>query len=230
MILWLASFRRSGKALLRMVLRQAFGLHSCSIHNHLGFIGSNPEARDAVGHLFIEGSIQEFYQNSLYAAGWVPTKTHDPPMDQAPAIYVVRDGRAALVSCWNYLQRVRQRHDLTLGDVIRGESTKFGSWSIHLRRWAPHLRPRTLLLRYEDLLDNANVALGEIASFTGREPVVQWENNFQRMNAAFPNFFNAGSNAENIEQMTPQDRDVFWSLHGECMKTFGYANEARPSA
>jgi len=225
MIVWLASFPRSGNTFLRSMLRQALGLYSYSIYNDIDDIGSNHDVRHAVGHLFINGSIKEFYEDSMRSSEIVPVMTHEPPMDQAPAIYMVRDGRAALVSYWNYLRKVRQRHDLTLEGVIRGQGTRFGSWSLHLQKWAPLSRPRTLLLRYEELVDNPDAAVAKIASFMDRRPIAQWHNNFQQMQAAFPAFFNTASNARNIDQMTSEDRRVFWDLHGDGMRAMGYEVE-----
>ena len=230
MIVWLASFPRSGNTFLRSMLRQALGLYSYSIYNDGDDIGGNDDVRQAVGHLFINGPIEEFCKESTLGPEIVPVKTHEPPIDRAPAIYVVRDGRAALVSYWNYLRKFRQRQDLTLQDVIRGRGTRFGSWSLHLQQWAPLTRPRTLLLRYEDLVDDPDAAVAKIASFLGRQPVARWQDNFQEMQAAFPAFFNTASNAKNIGQMTAEDRRIFWHLHGDGMRAMGYeaAEAIRP--
>ncbi|MGH2550966.1 MAG: sulfotransferase domain-containing protein, partial [Thermomicrobiales bacterium] len=210
MILWLSSYPRSGNTFLRSMFRQAFGLYSYSIYNDMNDIGGNEDVRHEVGHLFINGSIQEFYEESMRSAEIVPVKTHDPPIDQAPAVYVVRDGRAALVSYWYFLRKVRRRHELTLGEVIRGGATKFGSWSEHVTRWSPLSRPNTLLLRYEDLVGDSETAIAKIAGFTGRKPVGKWQDNFQRMQTAFPAFFNTASNAKNIDQMNADDLALFW--------------------
>jgi hypothetical protein len=223
MIVWLASFPRSGNTFLRSVLRQAFGLYSYSIYNDINDIGSNHDVRHAVGHLFINDPIEQFYEESMRSPEIVPIKTHEPPTDSATAIYVVRDGRAALVSYWNFLRKVRRRHDLTLGEVIRGSATKFGSWSTHVQRWAPSSRPGTLLLRYEDLVENTDASVARIASFIRRQPVAKWQNNFQEMHSAFPGFFNTAANAKNIDQMRPEDLALFWSLHRDCMEALKYA-------
>jgi hypothetical protein len=222
MIVWLASFPRSGNTFLRTMLRHAFGQYSYSIYNDIDDIGSNDEVCQAVGHKFITVPTKQFYEDSMRSADIVLVKTHERPLDPAPAIYIVRDGRAAIVSYWNFLRKVRQRHELKLRDVIVGQGTKFGSWSAHLKTWMPASRPRTQLLRYEDLVGNPDAAITRIASFTGRPPIAKWRNNFQEMHGAYADFFNAASNEKNISTMTSDDQALFWHLHGDGMRSMGY--------
>lgn len=48
-------------------------------------------------------------------------KTHGPPEDDDPAIYVIRDGRAAIVSYFHYIRNL-QDSSVTLERVIRGDA------------------------------------------------------------------------------------------------------------
>jgi len=72
-------------------------------------------------------------------------KTHKYPSDTKRAIYVIRDGRAATASLWNFYRR-----RIRLESIIEGR-TSFGTWSAHVNAWNPTERPNTLLLRYEDM-------------------------------------------------------------------------------
>src|SRR3546814_7459149 len=69
----------------------------------------------------------------------------EPPTDDAPAIYVVRDGRSSIVSYWHYLQTFGN-YQVDLKDVVLG-NVPFGSWSEHVERWSPDRRRATLLLQ-----------------------------------------------------------------------------------
>lgn len=90
-------------------------------------------------------------------------KTHQYPGDKNPAIYVIRDGRAASVSLWKFYDR-----NLPLEAIIEGQH-RFGTWSNHVQSWNPWERPDTLLLRYEDMRANLRSALKSISEFLKRD-------------------------------------------------------------
>jgi len=156
--IWLASFPRSGNTFLRAVLNNCFGLPSTSVYGH-GDLGRNAILERYAGH-FAPGP-----RPPLDPDAPLLVKTHDLPTDEGAAIYVVRDGRAALVSLWEFSHR-----RIPLRALIRGVSS-FGTWSGHLAAWQPWARPDTLLLRYEDMVDDLPDVLVRLADFLGR-PVI----------------------------------------------------------
>ena len=87
-------------------------------------------------------------------------KTHEPPHDNNPAIYVVRDGRAACVSLWEFYHK-----SIPLEVIIMGQH-RFGTWSAHLAAWKPWERPNTLLIKYEDITGDFPAILHKISTFT----------------------------------------------------------------
>lgn len=150
---WIASYPRSGNTYLRTVLRHAFELRSASVYPN--DLGGNQALEDYVGHL--EHGPQLAAQ--LQANGMTLVKTHEYANDNRPAIYVIRDGRAACVSLWEFYNRT-----MSLETVIEGEH-RFGTWQNHVLSWQPWSRANTLLLKYEQLRDDLPAALQNISEF-----------------------------------------------------------------
>lgn len=224
MIIWLASYPRSGNTLVRSMLHQAFGLRSYSIYDDQADIGALPEVAARTGHEFLPSSFDHFYALHRTSSDLQFVKTHDPPIDDSPAIYIIRDGRSAIASWYNMLVTLRKRNDITMQDIIRGQGVRFGHWSGHIRAWAPRIRPRSLLLYYEDLLLRTDQSLRSIEQFIDRPKYAPWRNDFDELHTMFPQFFHRGSDAQNISQMTAEDRSLFWQLHAECMREFGFGD------
>ena len=152
---WLASYPRSGNTLLRTILHHCFGLPSTSVY--AGDLGGNRALEAMVGH----------FEGPVPPPGCPPdapllVKTHRRPSDDAPAIYVVRDGRAAAVSLWEFYGRRFPLRALIVG------GGPHQTWSEHLAAWRPWARPGTLLLRYEELTGDLPGALPKLAAYLGR--------------------------------------------------------------
>ncbi len=151
MLVWLASYPRSGNTLLRTIFRNAFGIKTYSIYdeNEAKVFDAQNGVTDMVGHANLGTSPEAFLEQARRAPEPVLVKTHDPPAGTDRAIYVVRDGRAACVSYWHFMNELVER-PTTFDEVIEGQIFP-GSWTQHLAAWSPRSRPQTLLLRYEDL-------------------------------------------------------------------------------
>jgi sulfotransferase family protein len=225
MIIWLASYPRSGNTMLRSMLKQAFGVGSYSRYDDPTDIGMNREVGDQVGHESLRGDFREFYYRELESPKPVFVKTHNHPGDASRAIYVVRDGRSCIVSWYNMLTRAKKRTNVNIEDIILGRKVPFGDWSSHLRAWAPEGNPRVLLLYYRDLLSEPEMILDRIGAFTGLKQTAPWRDNFAKLQALYPEFFAAGSDERNIAQMTESEATLFWQVHGEAMVKFGFAEK-----
>ncbi len=155
---WLASYPRSGNTFVRTVLAQCFGLKSGSLYGD--DLGNDPAVEALAGHIEQgpDGRIRFGEQRPRLV------KTHHLPMDEAPAIYVLRDGREAVVSLYHFMEQSRP-----LLDIVEGQ-TLFGTWAEHASSWRPELRPNTLFLRYEDLVDDLPAVIEQIAGFIGVSP------------------------------------------------------------
>lgn len=156
-IVWLASYPRSGNTFLRTILWQSFGLRSASVYPD--DLGGNRKLEEYVGHIEHDPDKQiRFPQNAIPLV-----KTHQYSSDNNPAIYVVRDGRAASISLWKFYNKV-----YPLDEIIEGKY-QFGTWANHVQSWHPWDRPNTLLLKYEDMVSNRLAVLKSISAFLGRE-------------------------------------------------------------
>jgi len=106
-VIWLASWPRSGNTLLRTVLWHCFKLKSASVYPN--DLGGNKKLGKNVGHIEYDANRQLKFPKGKPRL----VKTHEPPRNNASAIYVVRDGRAACVSLWNFYNKklyIRRHH------------------------------------------------------------------------------------------------------------------------
>lgn len=220
MIVWLASWPRSGNTLLRITLRRLFDIETFSVYDDTTDIGAHAAAARLVGHRSHGQSREEFVARATMSEGTFYVKTHELPTDDAPALYMVRDGRSAIVSQWHYA-RTFWEDVPTLEDVLRGDSWA-GSWSAHVRAWALSGRPRTLVLRYEDLVVGREETLDALAGFIGRAPLAPFDISFAELHAVYPEFFRGGSNERNLRELPPELDSLFNDLHGDAFKVLGY--------
>ena len=150
---WLASFPRSGNTLLRMILWNCFALRSGSVYQN--DLGQNHTLEKAVGHIEHNSGGVTFPPNQKVAL----VKTHEHNRDAKPTIYVVRDGRAAIVSLWEFYDR-----RIPIETLIEGQH-QFGKWQDHVESWQYGSRASTLFLRYEDLMLKMDDTLDVLSDF-----------------------------------------------------------------
>jgi hypothetical protein len=227
-IVWIASYPRSGNSLLRQILFDTMDL--VSYHDGPSEIEISADyAKEIVDR-------DEFF---LAAASAEPmfVKTHLPPADAYPALYVVRDGRASISSFLKYEQRFSPSSpsspsnamlSLILGDHY------YGDWSQHYRAWcAPERRGgRTLTLDYEQLFGADQATLEAIASFVGYDgPIKAWANPIDEWREKYPHLVGAGKTIwEPLPEWNWMCDAVFWQLHGDVMLERGFDDGRRVAA
>ncbi|MEW6746970.1 MAG: sulfotransferase domain-containing protein [Planctomycetota bacterium] len=225
MIIWLASYPRSGNTLLRVLLYHVFGVKTYSIYNDPFDIGADPKTSELVGHAAFDGP------PDLDALRRAPEtffiKTHDLPGEAIAAedkvIYLIRDGREACVSHFNYLKNFRGRGP-TLQEIIEGK-TPYGGWASHVRAWRPPLSPNCLLIRFEDLAKDPLSHAERLAAFAGIEPVSNRMPTFAELRAINPKFFRSGRHDSWKEVFTEEDHILFWLRSRDVMLENGYSSE-----
>jgi Sulfotransferase domain len=226
MLVWLASYPRSGNTLLRQVLKGCFDLPSCEgLEPELANLGQqDPVWVEHFGSYSLEGDPEAFYRRALGSAEPVAVKTHALPRDAEKAIYVVRDGRLALPSFLAFQDRFHPGtssfESLLLGDH------PYGEWSGHYRVWCERREGPLLVLRFEELLGADAALLGRIAAFLGLAgPVRPWVNPQAALHARDPQVFGRGD-----PRWTPNDfwtdarLRAFYTLHGPLLRELGYAS------
>ncbi len=227
MLVWLASYPRSGNTLLRQVLKCCFGLDSCAgLEPNLAaeFVESGPLSA-FFGEYFFEGDPDQFYLCARSRADLVLVKTHQPPRDDEKAIYVVRDGRLALKSFAAYQDTYHPGastpHALLIGDHV------YGDWTSHYHAWSQR-RGETLVLRFEELVNAGTALLTRIAEFLGfTGPVRPWANPQEELRTRGPEFFGPGNSTwQRDEFWSPALLHAFHTLHGPLLVELGYATPA----
>ncbi len=138
-------------------------LRSASVHKN-DFGEGNNELSDIVGHIELSNN-EHFSLDELQLI-----KTHlSPPDMTSKTIYIVRDGRAAIVSMWHYYNK-----EAPLDVFVKGDQLRFPTWSNHILSWDPFNRPNTLFLKYEDLLTKFEDSLKRISIFLDA-PIVSYD-------------------------------------------------------
>ena len=202
MICWVASYPRSGNTLTRTILRDCFGIES---YTH--FL-KEPET----DHLFPNQTKYDFNDKSLYQSlksedRIYYVKTHYAVFDDSPVIHIVRNGRNAILSYSNLLKTQ------PLG-VMLGNNIQFPTWSGHY--WAFAGRPNSLLVRFEDLLENTDRQVERIGQFIKQKPK-PFINNFEPVNRVM------GTQGKTYAQFSDFEELYFQRMNGTVMGVLGYA-------
>ncbi|MBN9308584.1 sulfotransferase domain-containing protein [Devosia sp.] len=212
-VVWLASYPRSGNTFLRTIIYHCFGVRSASVYRQdLGELGVG----DLVGHI-------EHGPDGSIDFGDAPVrliKTHAPPQDDRPAIYIIRDGRAATTSLYEFYKRRVPLHDII-------EGWRFGTWRDHLRRWKPLERPSTLFLRYEDIVADTAGTVDAVAKYLNLTPRSYSVPSREQLARADGQWIR--SETTRRTELEGADLQRFWEINGKAMESYGYARLAGPS-
>lgn len=223
MIVWLASFPRSGNTLLRQLVHDTLGLASYSDEKgERTLLQMSETMAQQTGMREFDGEWADFYREASASRELFLVKTHRAPPDDQPAIYVVRDGRRALISYERFHDRYTAGAKPGLLDLVLGLDY-YGSWSAHYQHWLE--RPRKpLLLRYEDLVAPNAELLRQVAAFLDQHLVAtEWHNPFASLQSNKPDFYRQGAvHWSGEEAWTPWIDALFMRLHGGLMEQLGY--------
>jgi hypothetical protein len=155
MIVWLASFPRSGNTMVRLLLKKVYCRNSFSIYDD--------ETREAMtAQLGLTGDRLHFGESDVEEARHSRelyfVKTHELPTDRSPALCIVRDGRDTLVSYAHFIRTYEPGMAERFGFVellrlLIESRDHFGGWSGHVRAWSAHAgQAATAWVRFEDLI------------------------------------------------------------------------------
>jgi len=203
---------------LRVILKRCFDLESYSLYGDEEF--PSPPIRELVGEMPVGPDARNFVQWMTKQKRTMCVKTHGlPGPDTHRAIYIVREGRAALVSYCHYLRDFLGRN-VSLEAAIAGDAIP--PWSDHVAAWVFSGRPNVLVIRYEELILARADLLEKISQFIGRPALRQNDISFSDLHRLMPAFFRCGSNERNIDEMTAQQLKLFDSRHGLVQARMGY--------
>jgi glycosyltransferase involved in cell wall biosynthesis len=224
---WVASFPRSGNTYFRNILFYVYGIESGTWHKEKAF------------------NVDKDYDQFPFVKTHLLPNELMPDDPQIPAIYIVRDGRDAMVSIAHH------RSDLVLPGsdflenmqeaIVAAEGSFFGGWSKNVNAW---IERATIIIRYEDLIDNPQKVFERIEKVIPL-PKADWNNlpTFEQLKAGKPKygggtknpnpkfnpefftekFFRKGKAGGWKEEMPDHLQDLFWNHHGDMMDRIGYA-------
>ena len=231
MIIWLASFPRSGNTYLRQLMKDLCGVSTFSVYDDPVLVRQG--VAESVGHVRIPGGDLRRLDEK---EGPSFVKTHDLPSDENPSIYVVRDGRDALVSFAHFRlrfdvregrRRMRSPRRRFLRELERlvANFTPWGGWSDHVVAWTRSRNPGlTYIVKYEDLVRDPTDTLTKALEGVGAGLSVKAANtrSFEEMHRLSPDLFRRGVVGSWRSEMPPKIESMFWRLHGETMDQLDY--------
>jgi hypothetical protein len=208
-----------------MLIRALFGVRTWSIYGDAHDIGANSELSELVGHASTEKMSATDLEEARSSDRVHFVKTHDVPPPSGKKIYIVRDGRAAIVS-QKYYEANYSLCSLTLPELVMGYCFR-GGWSDHIAAWIAQKDTSTLVLRYEDLIsvEQLSELVERIERFSGIPRKGLPAVDFERLKAIEPKFFRAGCNEPGVAEMESTCPNLFWHLHGKAMVDLGYAKD-----
>jgi hypothetical protein len=181
MIVWLASYPRSGNSFLRAVLHNLYGRKSCTVYPS-------------------RGKTLPFYSCE-------PGLSLDD-MIASPE--------------WSLVNPASEAYITLLRNIILDRRSPFGTWSQSALAWAG--RPRTALVRFEDMTRDASCLVEAVKSLE-----LGWElvpdasaPTFDALHHMRPGSFRRGQSTAWVNELPTDLYGVFWKEHGEAMEQFGY--------
>lgn len=216
-IIWIPSYPRSGNTFYRILLHSLLGVPTYAWPGRAGFIQWKGGIGEVVGQIPVPEKVRERTKGLYFI------KTHlrgDAIPFAAPTVYIVRDGRDALVSFSkmaggkNYLR------------FLRKYVTEVPGWSSHVLSW---IHKAKTIVRYEELCASPETTL-----MTSLRDLEVWSGTqiegccvpptFEELHAKWPSFFARGSPGAWKTEMPEDLQRIFWEVHGEAMKVAGYAD------
>ena len=220
-MIWLASFPRSGNTFFRIVLHQVYGIES--------------------GHLDPLETREDGWEKFL---SYPVIKTHMQPKDldagdpNAPAVYIIRDGRDSIVSMAHHRKDIvapGSNYLQNMDEAIRAEDgTFFGGWSRNVKDWCERAE---VVIHFEELindpignieklrgiLDLPNPDIESLPTFEDlQKKRMPYQGQRNKVENWRKKFFRRGKSGSWKDEMPEPMQQLFWDLHGDTMEKFGY--------
>jgi hypothetical protein len=231
MIVWIASYPRSGNFFLRTVLWESFGrVKSGTLYSER--LESFAAKRGYGFH--VDSDLLARLTRSAEPA-FVKTHALARPDDDSPAIYLVRDGRDAVLSYARFAiatgasgfenRSIEEATEI----LIRRRDQEIGGWSENVRSWTRRDAP-TAIVRFEELIDDPIGTIQSAVASIGvslPEPH-QAPSSFTRLHEEEPVLYSRGKVGGWKSELPDQLQRLFWQLHGVEMLLMGYPPERLP--
>jgi hypothetical protein len=223
-IIWLASYPRSGNTFFRALLKHVYDIVVYEPYP------SDPALTAPFKEIIGDGQLSLSLAEMSRRRDRYIVKTHDMPADDQPAIYLVRDGRDALLSHARFMLDYDRAsanpggYYGTLRQLI--EAPPFGGWSTNVMAWTTR-RASTVLVKFEQLIAAPLHELRRAMSAIGSElPEIRTTDppGFGELHRKIPQFFRAGRVGAWRDEMPDNLHALFWHRHGDAMRKVGYTD------
>lgn len=222
MLVWLASYPRSGNRFFRWVAKARYGMPERD---------KNFPPKEGA----LKGELIRTLEQVVALPEPVLVKTHEFPTDDTfPAVYLVRDGRDAVVSYTHFALTVMQKRPPeevtpalfrdTLRDLLLEERSAYGSWAENVSAWAG--RPGVVVVRYEDLVRDPGGVADRALAAAGC-PAVKISDElptFEGMKKESGKLVRRGQPGSWRDEFPPDLLPLFWRKNGDAMRRFGYTD------
>ena len=203
--------------------------------------GLDPEqAPDAL----IQDLVPDVHYKTSFKRYRTPTffKSHHLPRPEyRRVVYLLRDGRDAMVSYWHHLRALGQAN-LEFAQLIGGEGLFPCKWHEHVEQWAANpFAARLLTIRYENLKRDAARELARFCDFVDEprqpselqrvaaqcsfEAMRRREQRFGWDNPGWPKdkpFVRRGVAGSYRDEMPPEALALFLTEAGDTLRRHGY--------
>ena len=215
MIVWLASFPRSGNTFLRIVLHRHFGIRSAVVYDFDGV--AERVGRELVGFQDRPASYNEMRGSDEIHFIKTHRQRDDCVHEADRAICLVRDGRDALVS-YAHLRSTQDRRPfkVILEELILTRAEQgTGGWGQNVLSWLQPSAENRTILRYDDLVKEPATAVAK-AMKTLRLDVQPHPEaaipTFTELKQVDDGFFRRGQTGTYLDEMPNELQDRFWSI------------------
>lgn len=222
MIIWLASFPRSGNTLLTQIVHKAFRVRTWSVYGDLYDIDTLPQVAKSVGHQN-EPLTPERLKTMRKSRQPFFIKTHELPGDflltQDLAVHVIRCPKDAYFSYAKYNAEFAPARELSLAQLIASDGKD--NWTLHTLSWLKAgAAQQILLLRFEELRDMQALAARKIGEYIGQKPsLTQTLLPKYIKEIESKGFINDGKSGKGAKNFTAFERDIFHASHGKSYKS-----------
>jgi hypothetical protein len=227
MLVWVASFPRSGNTFLRIILHRLYGIRTSTVYDIDGV--AERVGQELIGYTERPGSLADMRASDETHFIKTHRQRDADVAENDPAICLVRDGRDALVS-WARQASEEDPHGYEaalLSKISNDAVAGTGSWGNNVLSWLQPASPHRIMLRYEDLIRDPRAAvtpiIAAVAPHLTRKP-----------DAAIPSlaelrrhddrFFRRGRVGSHHDELPDQAHQLFWSRpdNQAAMRLLGY--------
>lgn len=214
MIVWLASWPRSGNTLCRLIIEDCLGVKTYSENPEPEFVKIFGQKELEFARKLHDGTPDSYHDLYQEKQAYI-VKTHRIIWDDSKVIWLHRDGRDAMASYAKFLA-------LHIRQAMFGMGTEYCDWSMFYHGWNPLRRQNTLVINFSDMIDDPDGVAEQVGSFLGHPVLKAFENPQSEYKKIWPQMFNENPTDWRIA-FGDGDIQIFWERHYEVMHALGYA-------